>query len=198
MIKTIIFDYAGVVTLTQDKSLFAQQHHKQFNLSPSELMDVLYKNWHDASVNKISDKQYWKLLSNDLNIDKEELKKMIISTFPIDLRMIDILNQLQGHYALIMMSNQIEDWLESEIDNNNLRDKFDYFINSYQVGIKKPDKEIFQLALRISGSKPEESLFIDDSVKNIESAKQLGIKTILFESFEQFTNDLNKFVKIDY
>lgn len=195
MIKTIIFDYAGVITPTRDKYVFATQNHKRFDKTPHELMDILYKNWHDATVNKISDKEYWKQLSQDLDIPEEEIKHEIIEAFPIEQRVVELLTQLKGKYTLVMMSNQIEDWLESEIDKNNLRDKFELFINSYQVRMKKPDKEIFLHALETINNHPSEILFIDDSEKNILVAKELGFQTIQFDTYEQFIREFQEIIQ---
>ena len=195
--KTIIFDYAGVITPTKDKSDFAKQYHERFNMSFSELMNILYEDWNQASIGKISDKQYWENLGKKLNIDIGEIKKLIMDTFPIDQRIIKIIDQIKGRYTLVMVSNQIEDWLEKVIDDNNLRDKFDYFVNSYQVEVKKPNREIFLIALAKSNSKPEETLFIDDSYKNFISAKQLGLLTIQFDSYEQFIVQLKKIINLN-
>lgn len=193
MIKTIIFDYAGVITPTKDKSNFAKENHKRFGMEYSELMDILYKNWDKATVGKISYKQYWKELGEKLNTDPEEIKNLTIDTFPVDNRIIELIDKIKDRYTIVMLSNQIEDWLEKVIDDNFLRDKFHYFINSYHVEAKKPDKKIFIAALKRSGSKPEETLFIDDSIVNIAAAKQLGMHTIQFHTYKQFIREFKKY-----
>lgn len=93
------------------------------------------------------------------------------------------------------MSNQIDDWLEGEIDKYNLRDKFDYFLNSYNVGLKKPDPRIFELAVQKTECTYNECLFIDDANKNVEQAKKLGMKTILFDNFDQFKFELDDIIR---
>lgn len=54
---------------------------------------------------------------------------------------------------------------------------FDKLYTSYEIGITKPDRRIFDYMLRDSGIRPEESLFIDDGEKNIEVARSLGFHT---------------------
>jgi len=61
----------------------------------------------------------------------------------------------------VLFSNQIEDWLEKVIDDNKLRNIFNYFVYSYNVGIRKP----FLEALKATDSKPEETLLVDDYSK---------------------------------
>lgn len=197
MIKTIIFDYAGVLTPTKNNYLFAKKHHKRFKLTTKELMTKTYINWQDALTSKRSESKFWKELSKDLKINSEELRDLIIETFPLDQKILEIIDKIRGRYKILMLSNQVESWLEKVIRDNNLRDKFHHLINSYQVGFKKPDKMIFQIALERSESQSDEVLFIDDSEENIKTAKKLGMEVILFDNFEQFRSEFNKFVKVD-
>ena len=111
--------------------------------------------------------------------------------------MLEIIDKIKDKYKIMMMSNQVESWLEKVIEENNLRKKFHYFVNSYHVNIRKPDEGIFKIALETSKSKSSETLFIDDKVENINAARTLGIQVILFENFEQFRSEFSKFVKVD-
>jgi putative hydrolase of the HAD superfamily len=159
MIKTIIFDYAGVITSTRDNYLFATKYADNFGMNPHELMEKTYKNWGEASLDHITSHQFWSEAAKELNVAGKELKELLIQTFPIDIRMIELIRSLKDKYTIVMMSNQIDDWLEGEIDKYNLRDTFDYFLNSYQVGLKKPDPRIFELVVQKTGSSFEECLF---------------------------------------
>lgn len=195
MIKTIIFDYAGVITPTKNNYIFAKKYHKRFGLTTKELMTKSYNNWRPALISKTAELKFWRELSQELNIDSEELRDLIIKTFPIDSKVIEIIDKIKVRYKIVMLSNQVESWLEKVIDENNLRNKFHYFINSYNVGIKKPNKKIFLTALEKSGSKPEETLFIDDSEENIKAAQELGIQCIKYVAFEQFLKEFNRYLK---
>lgn len=197
MIKTIIFDYAGVLTPTKNHSLFAYKHHKRFGLTEDELMTKVYLNWQPATVSKESELIYWSELSKDLKINPDELIDLIIETFPLDHKVLEIINKVKYRYKIVMLSNQVESWLEKVIDENKLKDKFHYFVNSYHANVRKPDEGIFKIVLERSKSKPSETLFIDDKLENIKAAKKLGMEVILFENFEHFRSELNKFVKVD-
>jgi len=193
MIKTIFFDYAGVLTATRDKTQFAKENHARFGITTHALLDILYKNWDKAAINEISETEYWEWIGGELKTNPKEIRELVYAAFPIDVRMLEIIDQIKDRYTLVMVSNQLEDWLEKVIDDNNLRKRFDHFVNSYQVGISKPDKRIYLAALEKSNSKPEETLYIDDLPANISSAKELGIKTIEFKSFEQFIEEFNAY-----
>lgn len=192
-IKTVIFDYAGVLTPTRDNFIFAEKYYKRFKMDKLALLELTYLGWDEASVNKIPARIFWQNIAKKLKIEPEALKEMIMDTFELDRRVIDLITNLHKNYILVLMSNQVEDWLEKVIDDNNLRDKFDYFINSYNVGIKKPDRGIFDEAIMRTGSKYEECLFIDDSLKNINAARSLGMHAIKFETYDQALEELKQY-----
>lgn len=65
-------------------------------------------------------------------------------------------------------------------------------ILSYQDKVIKPDRKIYQLLLERYGLKAEESVFLDDTEKNLPPAEALGIHTILFKDREQAVSELEK------
>jgi 2-haloacid dehalogenase len=69
-------------------------------------------------------------------------------------------------------------------------DWFDMILVSGEVKLVKPDPRIYDVLLERIGRKPEECLFIDDSLNNIASADQLGFKTIHYKSPERLEEEL--------
>jgi putative hydrolase of the HAD superfamily len=61
---------------------------------------------------------------------------------------------------------------------------------SCQLGVVKPNPELYRHALAKLGTQPEETLFIDDKRPNIEAARALGIQAIQFSSVERLRQDL--------
>jgi epoxide hydrolase-like predicted phosphatase len=97
---------------------------------------------------------------------------------------------------LYILSNQMKfraDYIKTHFDIRFFNKAF--FSN--ELGFMKPDKKIYNYVLKQIKFKPNECLFIDDKIDNIESAKSLGINTIQFKSVNQVKKDLDKFgVKI--
>jgi putative hydrolase of the HAD superfamily len=69
-------------------------------------------------------------------------------------------------------------------------DRFDVLVWSFEVGMIKPDPAIYHHLLAKLGTRPEETLFIDDRAVNVEAARALGIKAIQFSTVEQLCKDL--------
>lgn len=63
-----------------------------------------------------------------------------------------------------------------------LDDLFHHVIDSSEVGLRKPDLKIFELALERMGAAAENTVFLDDFQGNLDAAAQLGIRGILVES----------------
>jgi putative hydrolase of the HAD superfamily len=68
--------------------------------------------------------------------------------------------------------------------------RFDVLVWSYQLRMAKPDPAIFRYALDKLGTRPEETLFIDDRKENIEAAAALRIRAMLFTNVAQLRADL--------
>jgi putative hydrolase of the HAD superfamily len=53
-------------------------------------------------------------------------------------------------------------------------------IISGDVGVRKPDKEIYEILIHSSGCKVEDILFVDDREKNVIASREVGIETVMF------------------
>ena len=60
---------------------------------------------------------------------------------------------------------------------NRFKNAFEVFYLSYEMGMRKPDSEIFEFVLTENDLRPSETLFVDDTKENTDSASSLGIKT---------------------
>jgi putative hydrolase of the HAD superfamily len=85
----------------------------------------------------------------------------------------EVLENLQGKYRLGVISNALPsmDWVFDYLD---IRKYFESITISSFVGISKPEKGIYEVALNSLGVKAEECLFIDNKLKNVEAAEEMG------------------------
>ena len=96
----------------------------------------------------------------------------------------------QMNAALNNESLEINDY---RIKTFGLRDCFEAFFSSCYLGVRKPDRGIFSLALKITQRDPAECVMIDDRGLNLECAREMGMKTILVKDLAQLRADLAKF-----
>lgn len=94
---------------------------------------------------------------------------------------LNTLKELKKKYRIFLLSNSNEIHFESyATDFRNkygfeLSDVFDKMWFSYQIGIIKPEPEIFRFVLKDAGLDPSETLFIDDTLVHVEAARSVGI-----------------------
>ena len=69
---------------------------------------------------------------------------------------------------------------------------FEPILYSWEIGMLKPNRDIFELALRKLDVKPEEVIFIDDKLEHIQGAQRVGMRTILFDDTERVISRIRK------
>lgn len=187
-IRNIIFDLGGVLLninpllplvefekisgIEQDellKRLFTEQIFEKFDtgsLSPAQFRSQLCK--------------IMNLKVNDTEIDRAWNSLLLDFPFP----RVELLQEVRKNYRVFLLSNTniIHFWhYTSEFYSSygvQMTDLFDQLFLSYEIGIHKPDAGIYEHVLQSAGIKPSESVFIDDSLANIEAAALQGIAVI--------------------
>lgn len=88
-------------------------------------------------------------------------------------------------FRIISINNEGKELNEYRIKKFKLHDCFDAFVSSCDVGMRKPDPNIFRLALGIAQASPEQCYYFDDRIFQVGTAAQLGIHAFHHTSFEQ-------------
>ena len=95
-------------------------------------------------------------------------------------------------YPLYVLSNWSAESFARVREHFSFLEWFDELVISGQIGLTKPNKEIFDYLLEKVGLPAEECLFIDDRTENTEAAERLGFQTVLFTSPEELRSELKK------
>jgi glucose-1-phosphatase len=89
----------------------------------------------------------------------------------------ELLEQLQGRYRLAALSNSNELHWERNTHELRIIELFEFAISSHEVGLCKPDPQIFEIAIeRANVSSPHAIVFFDDLATNVEAAKAAGLR----------------------
>jgi putative hydrolase of the HAD superfamily len=97
-----------------------------------------------------------------------------------------------GKYLMGTINNESRELNLYRTERFGLREIFEIFVSSCFVGYRKPEKDIYRLALDITQKQAEQCCFIDDRDLNLESAHKLGMQTIHMQSAEQLRQELSK------
>ncbi len=191
-IRHIILDFGGVILNIDYKKTeqafiglgitdFAERYSQ---LQQTDIFDQL-------ETGKIGSAEFVAALKNIAGrdiADEQIIAAWNAMLLDLPLRRLQILQQLQLHFDLFLLSNTNEiheeafnKTLKSQSGFNSMGVFFDKVYFSHRVGLRKPDPAIFQMILDQNSLNPEKTLFVDDSPQHIESAKTLGIQTIYLE-----------------
>ncbi len=193
MITTIIFDLAEVYL----QGIVGVEKHLEpiLKIKDDKIHELLKgQNFIDLMEGKISEEEYLNniISKNNLKVNLDELKKAIRKNFQEIEGTREIIEKLKDKgFKLGLLSVHSKEWIdhcEKQFDFHKL---FHSTLYSFEVSVCKPDKKAYHLILEKLKAKPEECLFIDDSEKNIEAAKNIGLKTILFKNPTQLKKDLD-------
>lgn len=97
-----------------------------------------------------------------------------------------------GRYLMATINNESRELNYYRIERFGLRKMFRLFFSSCFVGLRKPERDIYRLALETTQIPAEECCFIDDRALNLECAAQLGMHTIEMDTREQLQADLER------
>ena len=97
-----------------------------------------------------------------------------------------------GKYLMATINNESRELNYYRMDKFGLRKIFRFFLSSCFVGLRKPERDIYRLALETTQVPSEECCFIDDRALNLECAANLGMQTVQMQSLEQLRADLQK------
>jgi putative hydrolase of the HAD superfamily len=207
MIKNLVFDFGGVLTAIDTKQ--AIERFRNLGLqNPEEYLNA-YK---QTGI-------FFQLENGDIDAETfcTELGKLCGRTISyyealhawmgfivaVQTEWMEYLQTLRGSYRLCVLSNTnpfLQGWARSPkltAEGKSLDDYFDELYLSYLMGCSKPGEEIYKKMLADGNMLPEETLFVDDGERNIEAAKELGIRTLKAVNGEDWRGELEKILKGD-
>ncbi|MDX1544752.1 MAG: HAD family phosphatase [Christiangramia sp.] len=194
MIEAIIFDF-GDVFISLDKAATTNKLKEiDINELPESLM-AKNREYEQGFVTSDEISEHYTTEFPQLNSeDFLNAWNSILLEFPeYKFRFIQKLSR-EMDYKLILLSNTNENHIEY-IKNNvpffeDFRNCFDAFYLSHEIGMRKPDPEIFEFVLDEHDLKPENCLFIDDTAEHTGTAARLGFHTWNIEPTREDVIDL--------
>lgn len=180
MINTIIFDF-GDIFINLDKEGSINEFKKLGLEHPNEVL--LEKNdlFEKGKISELEFIESFQKYIPSASID--DIRKAwnkIIGDFP--LYRLEFLQMLVGKYRLFLLTNtdsiHIEHF-EHKVGQSFSRDFYQCFEKvhySYEMGMRKPDENIFNYLIKHHDLSPKRTLFIDDKKENTDAAERLGIQ----------------------
>ena len=104
---------------------------------------------------------------------------------------VQIIKDLSRNYSIWLLSNTNAKHIDDELKKRYLfPDLVDGAVYSFDVGVRKPDKSIYGIALEKVGVQPDQCVYIDDLIENVEAGRDAGFISVHFKSLNQLKADL--------
>ena len=193
MIRTVVSDL-GNVLLHFDHMRACHGIGRMSQWSPQEIYDSMFGSnlVRDYELGRISSSEFGQGCTERLNLDVsvEVIREIWSDIFrPVE-GMEMLIRSLKGHYTLVLLSNTNEWHFEHCREKYPVVNLFDQHVLSYRVGCQKPNPLIYDKALAVANSLPEETLYFDDIPAYVEAARELGWKGICFQGRDQVTKEM--------
>ena len=190
MIKNIIFDF-GDVFINLDKEA---TYRELYRLGVEEISEKMIQVYYDYEKGLISTDDFVDYFHNEFAIEKEDLVKAwnaILLDFPLE--RLDFLKELtaSNKYRLFLLSNTNDmhiSWIQKDWGMdlyNEFKNCFEQFYLSHEIQMRKPNTDIYEFVLEENNLVPSETIFIDDTLENTETAEKFGIKTWTINRVEE-------------
>lgn len=193
MTKAIIFDMGGVLV-----DLDIPGGHRAYKEMGFQDVEEYLNSYHQMGVfgdfeeGRLDEDEFFSELAKHCrpDVSREQIRSAYIAILGgIPQYKIELLNRLSKEYKVYMLSNNNPfaiGYLDAQFGKYNYKvdEIFTELFCSFRLKMQKPAREIYKYALDHIDAEPEEILFIDDSVKNVDAAKQLGIRAVLYRKGE--------------
>jgi epoxide hydrolase-like predicted phosphatase len=183
-IRAVFFDLGGVIVRTEYQA--PRQHlAERLGMEYDDLSRIVFdsETGYQASIGAITALQHWEAVMKRLKRPSEEMALVRDEFFAgdiVDHEILNFLRSLRGSYTTGLISNAWSD-LRDYIVREKFDDAFDHIVISAEVGVAKPEAEIYQIALEQAGVRPNEAAFVDDFYVNIEGCEKVGMHGIHFK-----------------
>jgi epoxide hydrolase-like predicted phosphatase len=197
----LICDFGGVLTTPLQEGFLAYQ--RESGVSLEELGKAMARAAEEHGDHplfmlergEITEVEFRARIERHLEdgFDLTRLRTLYFERLDPNRPMIDFVRELRGRgVRAALLTNNVREWEPlwraklPEID-----ELFELVVDSAFVGLRKPDPAIFELTLeRLGGVPAERCVFVDDLEPNCETARELGMATVRYESAEQAIREI--------
>ena len=197
-ISAVISDFGGVLTSPLINSFMAFQESSGISLEDlGKAMAAIAERdganpLFELETGRMSEAEFLGSISSQLttqlgnNVELHGFGEQYFEHLHPNEELIEYMRELRGRgYKLAICTNNVREWEPLWRAKLPVDEIFEVVVDSAFVGIRKPERRIYELTLEQLGASPEAAVFIDDAEINCEAARALGMQAVLFDSTEQ-------------
>lgn len=200
-IYTTLFLDVGGVMLTNGWDHHMREHAAQkFGLDYAEMNSRHALTFDNYEIGKITLDEYLDrvVFYEPRQFSHEEFKEFMFDQSQPFPDIIQMIREFKSRYSLrtVVVSNEGRELMVQRIKRFQMKEFIDFFVCSGFVGLRKPDKDIYRMALEMAQVNPKEVIYIDDRAMLVEIGSELGMQAIHHTGLEQTKALLNKLLSV--
>ncbi len=201
-ITTFFLDIGGVLLTNGWDHNIRTRAADKFSLDYDEMNERHHLTFDTYEEGKLSLDEYLNrvVFYQDRSFSREEFKAFMYAQSQPFPEMIELIHRLKNQHGLQVaaVSNEGRELTVYRIRQFKLRTIIDFFVSSCFVHYRKPDADIYRIALDIAQVRPEQVVYIDDRAMFVEVAQGLGLRGIVHNGYESTQKSLETFdLKLD-
>jgi putative hydrolase of the HAD superfamily len=195
-ITTLFLDIGGVLLSNGWGREERKKAVTHFKLNEEEIQERHHLTFDTYEQGKLLLNEYLKrvVFYEPRSFSMDEFKKFMFSLTVVYQETIDFFKIFKNQYHLdvIAVNNEGRELNEYRIKEYKLRELIDAFVSSSFVHLRKPDADLFRMAIDVAQASPEHCIYIDDRLMFVEVAQGLGMNGIHYDGLESVRSQLNK------
>lgn len=189
MTQAIIFDCFGVLARS------GTWEHFTNTLPPDVDMDAVHALNHRYDAGHLTKEDFLYQIHDITGHEPEMLEEIVDIEGLKNKALLRYIEQdLKPRFKIGLLSNIATNWVRESFLTSEEQALFDEMVFSFEVGITKPNPEIFQIICSRLQVEPTDSVFIDDIDSNVVGAKQAGLIGLQYHNLAKLKQDLAELI----
>jgi len=188
-IRALFTDVGGVILTNGWDSAERKKAAEQFHLDLTEVDKRHHLTFDTYEIGKLSLDDYLEriVFYEPRTFSRDDFKTFVFAQSKPFPEMIELIRQTKSRNSLklAVVSNEGRELTEYRIRQFGLAEFVDFFVSSCFVHFRKPDTDIFRMAIDLAQTPPAQTVYLDDRPLFVEVARTLGLRAIHHTSYEE-------------
>lgn len=186
-ITTLFLDIGGVLLTNGWDHAARQTAAETFNLDYEEIEERHHLSFDTYEEGKLSLSEYLSqvVFYEPRSFSADEFRAFMETQSQPFPDMIQLVKDVKQRYGLKVASinNEGRELMTYRVETFGLKSVFDFFISSCYVHFRKPDADIFRMALDVAQADPAQAIYIEDRPLFVQVAQSLGINAVVHKNY---------------
>ena len=195
-IRAVVFDIGGVLEVTPDLGVI-EWWETRLGLRAGELNQRMHDTWVGGGIGTVTEDDVHQAITDRLGLDGQQLAAFMAGIWreylgTANTGLIEYARRLRPRYRTGILSNSFVGAREREQAAYGFEDLVDEIVYSHEAGMSKPDPRIYALICARLDVHPHETVFLDDTDRCVDGAREAGIHAVCYRDNEQAIQDIEK------